>query len=157
MVAKKKDVVDEEKLVADLLTRLFDLTGVPVSFDVMVAPESINVDLTSTDPALLIGRKGANLAALNRWLSTAIFNKVGDRRTVVVDIDNWRASHEDRLIAMARKLAQRAKFSHQPQMISMLTPAERRIIHTALTDNPDVETYSEGEGSSRYLVIKPRD
>ena len=146
----------DSKLIKDLITQLFTLAGLNASATVEKGDGAWNVSLESDDTAILIGKRGQNLASLNRWLSSAVYAKIGEKFPIKVDVDNWRGHHEERLVAMALKLAQKAKFSGQPQKVTNLTPIERRVIHTALTDNSDVETFSEGVEPNRYLVINPK-
>ncbi len=149
-------VEENINLIQDLMTQLFTLAGLDAKAKVEKGEGSWNVALESDDTAILIGKRGQNLASLNRWLSSAVFSKTGDKLPIKVDVDNWRGHHEERLVEMALKLAQKAKFSGQPQKVTNLTPLERRVIHTALTGNDDVETFSEGSEPNRYLVISPK-
>jgi spoIIIJ-associated protein len=58
---------------------------------------------------------------------------------------------------MALSAAQKAKFSNQAQALPTMNSAERRMIHLALADNPEVTTESEGEGGYRRVVVKPKE
>ena len=75
---------------------------------------------------------------------------------IVVDVGDWREKREEQLRRMALSAAQRVKFSKESVAMSYLNSAERRIIHIALAENPDVETRSEGEKRERRLVIEPK-
>ena len=75
---------------------------------------------------------------------------------IVVDVSNWREKEEERLISLATITAQRAKDTGEVQYLYNLTPAQRRVIHLTLSENPGVSTESQGEGKDRYLAITPK-
>ena len=56
---------------------------------------------------------------------------------------------------MAENVAQKVIETGNEEFLYNLTPSERRVIHTYLTQNENIETVSEGEGDERYLIIKP--
>lgn len=113
------------------------------------------VDIASEDSSLLIGKYGANLESLQFILAVRIKTITGDENfELAVDIDNWRQQKEDRLEKMALSVAEKVKETGNPESLYNLKPSERRIIHSILTDDPQVTTISEGEGAGRYLVIK---
>ena len=68
----------------------------------------------------------------------------------------YRARRARKLTEFAKELAAEVGKTGQEAITDALNPMERRIIHTALVDHPDVETYSEGDEPNRYVVITPR-
>lgn len=118
--------------------------------------DQIVVNIESKKPALLIGFRGENLQALQLIIGLIFHQQTGVWWTLLVDVDNWQKKRQEELVAAAYRLAQKAKFSNQTQTISHLLPRERRIIHIALADHPDVVTESQGEESDRKLLIKPK-
>ncbi len=118
--------------------------------------EGIVVDIKTPNPALLIGFRGYNLQALQFLLGLLLYQRTGQWWPVLVDVDGWWQKREHDLIAQAQKLAQKAKFSRKPQVLTNLSPRERRLIHLTLASHPDVTTQSQGEGANRQLLIIPK-
>lgn len=110
---------------------------------------------SSREAGLLIGAHGATLQAIQSFIAMAVKQKTGDWVRVVVDIGDWRQKHEEHLSALAHQAAERAKQTGEPQPLYNLTPAQRRVVHMALTKEEGVVSESEGEGADRYLVVKP--
>lgn len=119
---------------------------------------TIRLCIDSPDSAILIGRKGKTLAALqyliNRMITTGDDSDKADR--ILVDIEGYLDRRRDSLEDLAQRLAQRAKETGKRVRLKPLDPQERRIIHMALQDDPDVETYSVGNASVRSVIIQPK-
>lgn len=117
----------------------------------------INVD--SPDSALLIGRKGKNLEALqyliNRMMTAGELSETGER--FIVDVEHYLDRRRESLEDMARQLAQKAKETGRDVRVKPLSPQERRIIHMTLQDDPDVRTFSLGTATMRHVVISPKN
>jgi spoIIIJ-associated protein len=115
-----------------------------------------HVAIETTDSGILIGYHGENVYALQLILSLIVYKKTNQWQRLVLDIGDWRKKREEQLKRMALGAAQRVKFSQEPVIMPYLNSVERRIIHLALAENPDVTTRSEGESRERRLVIEPR-
>ncbi len=89
-------------------------------------------------------------------MSFLIHKSLGSWVKVMVNVGDYRQRREEQLKKLAMTLAMKVKFSGEAQTVPNLSPAERRIVHIALTDHPDVCSESEGEGRDRQLVIKPK-
>ena len=79
----------------------------------------------------------------------------GDLR-VRVDVGGFRKRQADTLTKLAERLAVQVAKSGEPHELQPMPPAERRVIHIALKENPDVMSESVGEGAARRLIIRPR-
>jgi spoIIIJ-associated protein len=120
-------------------------------------PGEISVEIRGVGLGLLIGRHGATLDAL-QMLASVVANSGYERGArITVDAEKYRARRTEMLHKLAIQQADKAKESQQEVVIPDLKPFERRIIHLALKDDPEVETYSEGEGDDRCIVISPRN
>ena len=127
--------------------------------DVTVASQEdgrYEVKLQSDQPNLLIGYHGQTLSALQLILGLAIQKETSLWVPITVDVGSYREHREEQLRRLAINIAQRVRFSGQPQSISRLSAAERRIVHLALAEDEMIETISEGEGPDRHLVIRPK-
>jgi spoIIIJ-associated protein len=72
---------------------------------------------------------------------------------IIVNVGDYRQRREATLSQLAKNAAQRVAFSGEPYVFDSLSPSERRVVHLALQDNPQVTTYSQGDGRNRQLVV----
>ena len=114
------------------------------------------LDITGDDLAVLIGRHGKTLDALQFLVSAITVRTIGYRYPVVVDIEGYKGRQRQKLESIARSSANRAASQNRSIKLRPMTPYERRIVHITLRDDDRVETASEGEGSARHVVILPR-
>ncbi len=116
----------------------------------------IVLDVHTDNNALLIGRKGQTLEALE-YLVTRIAGERpgGEGPHIVVDIEAYRERRRKTLQDMALRLGEKAKRQRKTVTVDALSAADRRVIHAALQDDPWVTTRSLGQGSYRRLLIIP--
>ncbi|MCW5876781.1 MAG: Jag N-terminal domain-containing protein [Anaerolineales bacterium] len=120
-------------------------------------PEApVMVDITGGDLSFLIGRQAETLQALQLITRLIVGKEVGHAAHIIIDVENYRKRREDSLRQLAQRMAQQAVSSGRRQNLEPMSPAERRIIHIALRDNPEVTTESTGEEPRRKVVIVPR-
>ena len=113
------------------------------------------LDITGDDLAVLIGRHGKTLDALQFIVSAITVRSIGYRFPVIVDVEGYKSRQRQKIEALARSSAKKAIAQQRSIKLRPMTPYERRIIHIALRDDPRVNTGSEGEGSARHVVIVP--
>ncbi|MCS6950858.1 MAG: protein jag [bacterium] len=110
----------------------------------------------------LVGRdaqrfEGPQLDAL-QYVLNIIINKRYDKETrVILDVGDYRKQRAEKLRRMALEIAKQVKERGEEAVLDPLNAIERRVIHHALMDDPDVYTYSEGEEPERRVVISPRN
>ena len=114
------------------------------------------LDISGDDMAVLIGRHGKTLDALQFIVSMITVRTIGFRYPVVVDVEGYKNRQRQKLESIAHSSANRAASQHRKVGLRPMNPYERRIIHIALRDDDRVETVSEGEGSARHVVVVPR-
>ena len=157
------DLTDEElDRVAD--TAIDALQGILKHFDVgeVTIDEyegdegELILDITGDNLAILIGRHGKTLDALQFIISAITARTLGFRYPVVVDVEGYKNRQRQKLESIAHSAAQRAASQHRSVKLRPMTPYERRIVHLALRGNDAVETASEGEGNARHVVVIPR-
>ena len=112
------------------------------------------LDIVGQDLAVLIGRYGKNLDALQQLTSSIVNRKLGFKYSIVIDVEGYKSRRRAKLESIAESGAARAIKRHGEVRLHPMSPAERRIIHITLLDNPEVETFSEGEGPNRRVVIR---
>lgn len=118
--------------------------------------KTVNIEIAGDDTAVLIGRRGDTLDAI-QYLTGLVVNKGSDDYTkIMVDAENYRRKREITLEKLARRLANNVIKSGKPIKLEPMNPYERRILHAALQSNPKVETYSEGVDPKRCVVIRKK-
>ncbi len=140
----------------EVANEVLRLMGVDVSAQAAeIGEEEVRVDLSGADIALVIGKHGDTLDAL-QLLVAIIANRQSEASArVVLDAEGYRDRRRRSLEATAFAHAARAKQTKREVVIRDLKAYERRVVHLVLRDDPGVETYSEGEGRHRNLVISP--
>ena len=113
------------------------------------------LDITGDDLAVLIGRHGKTLDALQFIISSITARTMGFRYPVVVDVEGYKGRQRQKLENLAFSTAKRALSQNRSVKMRPMTPYERRIVHIALREFDGVSTASEGEGSSRHVVVVP--
>lgn len=111
------------------------------------------LDVTGGDLAVLIGRHGRTLDALQMVVSSLMSSTLRFHYPVVVDIEGYKTRRKDKLRSLARSAAARAKRQHSRVSLPPMNAYERRLIHIALAEDDGVTTHSEGEEPSRRVVI----
>lgn len=136
---------------------LMSILGVNAVAELTSEDDKIEINVTSTDSNKVIGRHGDVLDAI-QCLAGAVAN-IGreDYKKVVVDCENYRAGREKTLVELAGRLAKKAVEKQRRVSLEPMNPYERRIIHSALIDNPDVKTVSSGKEPARFVVIIPNN
>jgi spoIIIJ-associated protein len=112
--------------------------------------------LNDDEQGLLIGRRGETLSALQYILNLIVNHQTRSHSLFGVDVEGYRRRRETALGDLARRIADRVRQNGQAMTLEPMPPAERRIVHIALADDPDVETISIGEGDARKVAITPK-
>lgn len=157
VVAEQPEVADDPVAVARRVTAsVLDAMGMGAS--VTARPEDGGVYVTVTGPQLapLIGRHGQTLEALDLLVNLMTARRLGRRVPVAVDAERYRERRRETLEALTRRVVSRVQRGGQPAPLDPMPASERRFIHTMLADDPNVTTYSEGDGADRHIVIAPR-
>ena len=115
--------------------------------------EVLNVELSGDDMGILIGKRGQTLDSL-QYLTSLVVNKGKSGYTrVKVDTENYRSRRKETLENLAKNIAFKVKRTRRPVFLEPMNPYERRIIHSALQNDPYVTTHSEGEEPYRKVVV----
>ena len=139
------------------LKELTHLMGVEVSIEVGTDAEgNVFANMTGDTLGILIGRRGETLDAL-QYLTSLKVNRGQEGYTrVTLDTENYRAKREEALTRLANRMANRAIKTGRKVSLEPMNPYERRILHSALQANDQVDTHSEGEEPNRHVVITLR-
>ena len=151
---EKSDFEDE---VVTFIATLLEKMSYPSTVQVNYRDNAkIGVEIISDDSAIVIGRKGKNLDAIQLLVNVfAGQRKMGTK--VVVDSENYRLRHEENLVRLAFRSAEQVMRSGRSRLLEPMNPFERRLIHTALNTMEGVTTKSEGEGLYKQVRISIDD
>jgi spoIIIJ-associated protein len=140
------------------LENILDAMGLDHKMELRTADngKEIYFSVQSSQNALLIGREGRTLLALQYLLRNYLSNFVQTSIRVSLDIANYHENHKKQLEILATKTAKEVVQTKIPVKLDPMNAFDRRIIHTKLSEWRDVITESEGEGENRALVIKPK-
>ena len=119
--------------------------------------EKIIINLQSASAKGIIGRRGEVIDALQTLAGAVANTGRKSYKRVVVDFENYRERREETLQRVAEKFAAKAVRQGRRVRLEPMNPYERRIVHSALMNNPDVTTHSEGKEPGRFVVITPKN
>ncbi len=129
-----------------------------VNLTVEVTLEDDVIELTvpaSEESSVLIGRGGETLRSLQYMVSTALRNKNAELVRVNVDVADYKKQRADKIVEQAREWIEEVRKTGDSH-VAHLNPADRRVVHRLATEYDDIETFSEGEGRERVLIIAQR-
>ena len=115
--------------------------------------DELILDITGGDLAVLIGRHGRTLDALQMVVSSLMSSTLRFHYPVVVDVEGYKKRRKEKLRGIALSAASRAKRQHSKVSLPPMNAYERRLVHLALVDDDEVTTHSEGEDPSRHVVV----
>jgi spoIIIJ-associated protein len=140
----------------ELLERILELMGEKAKvlgrFD---EEDRLSLGIDAEDPGLLIGKQGQTLEALQYLLTKMIAKKARRKVRVFIDIESYRARHQEALTQLALKSGEKAKKSGKPITLNPMNPHDRRIVHLALQGDKEIKTMSRGEGLYKKVVVYP--
>lgn len=149
-----KSAVDDAKyFVSELLTKI----GLTYELNVKIDANVITLDVSGEKMGLLIGKRGDTLDAIQMLAGLYVNrNKSNPYIKVNIDTENYRKKREETLVRLAHGLARSVIRDKKSVTLEPMTANERRIIHSALQNNPKIKTYSVGEEPNRRMVVSLR-
>jgi len=145
-----------ETVARKFLNDVFSKMDIQCDIEIKDKGDILKVILSGPQMGILIGYRGETLDSLQYLLSLIVNkeNKEAEYKKVVLDTENYRQKREETLIKLANRLAYKARRYNKSIVLEPMNPYERRIIHSALQDHPDVNTHSEGDEPYRKVVIE---
>jgi spoIIIJ-associated protein len=139
-----------------LVVRLLGALRVEGRVDVREDDDVVTATVSGPDVALLIGRHGQTIDAV-QYLLNAIAHRQhgGDRKEVVVDAAGYRERRRATLESLAVRTAQQVRATGEAVELEPMTAVERKVVHVKLKELEGVETTSEGTEPNRYVVVLP--
>ena len=149
------EVTDETKeAVSTFLKDALKAMGMEVEIALDIDEDgSLSINMSGPNMGILIGKRGQTLDSL-QYLANRVANKHQSGYVrVKLDTENYRARREETLKHLAKNIAHKVKRNRRPVALEPMNPYERRIIHSALQNDPYVTTHSEGEEPYRKVVV----
>ncbi len=142
---------------AEFVDGLLEILKISAVSEIVSEDTHVEIEIKTTNSSRVIGKRGDVLDAI-QTLAGAVAN-IGrdDYKKVVVDCENYRKQREETLKTLAEKLAKKAVEKGRKMTLEPMNPYERRIIHSALADNAEVKTVSEGKEPNRYIAVIPNN
>lgn len=150
------NLISAQKKVKEELDEILKLMGMEAEVATSLEGTKVVADIKSENGAVLIGKKGQTLNALQLIVNLIVNRDEKTRTKVIVDTESYRQRREKALVEMAREVADEVKSKGKPRELEPMNPNERRVIHLALKNDKDVETTSKGEGNFRRVVVSPK-
>ena len=160
---KKESAIAE--VAKGVLEALLTMMGVTASVVPQVRPiveeekgatAPIAFDIEGDDLGILIGRRGQTLSCLQYIVRLIVGHQTEAWMPIIVDVEGYKQRRYEALRALAWRMAEQVKARGVPFTLEPMSAYERRIVHLALVDHPDVTTQSIGEGEARKVVILPK-
>jgi spoIIIJ-associated protein len=139
--------------VQDVVTAM----GLTLTARVEETPEATRINLEGEDGGVLIRRGGEGLQALQHVVATTFRKQLGEDSRIVIDCNGFRRDKDAELRQMAQFMASKARSSGMPQEMGPLNPYERRIVHLAIAEDPDVTSESIGDAFMKTVIISLKD
>jgi spoIIIJ-associated protein len=149
MQASVSDVKKAQDIVSNFLGKL----NVSAKAHVFAVEEYLKIEIDGSDAPILIGRDGETLQAIRQIISIMIRRQIDADVVVMVDIADYLARKEQRMIELAKKAAAQFDKTNEPQDLPPMNSYERRLVHSWLTDAGYLSE-SAGEGYERHIVVK---
>jgi spoIIIJ-associated protein len=152
------DLEEQADAMADFVEELLERMGVDAIAEPTTHRGHVYVDIVDgpeDDMALLIGRHGQTLDAIQELARTAVGRRLDDRIRVLIDVGDYRKRAEDRLVEHAREIAERVDKTGEEERLDPMNAYERKLVHDVVAEFDGLESVSEGADPDRFVVIKP--
>lgn len=157
----QREVFEQAQTVLETLLELMDLPATVTMSEAFTVVDdggetaSVGLNIEGEDLGILIGRRGQTMVSLQHILRLILSSTQQIKMPIVLDVEGYKERRCEGLRALANRLADQVKARKAPFTMEPMTAFERRIIHLALADHPDVITESTGIGEGRKVVILP--
>lgn len=150
------DPEEAKRRAVDFLKEMFRVMEMNVEIRAEFAEDTLSVEIEGEDMGLLIGKRGQTLDSL-QYLTSLVVNKgKASYVRVKLDTEDYRSRRKATLENLAKNIAMKVKKTRRPVFLEPMNPYERRIIHSALQNDPYVTTHSEGDEPNRRVVVTPK-
>ena len=153
-VINYNDIIDYIK---ELINEITKLMGINVNLEIRRREENITIKIFSDHNAVLIGKNGYTIQALQTIIRQIIYNKINYNISIILDVENYKEKKIKNIEYLAKKTAREVAKTKVEAKLDSMNSYERRIVHSILADDKYVYTESIGEEPDRCVVIKPKE
>lgn len=144
---------DIAEFLENYLKTYFNGLHLDVEIDVEQLNDSFKIMLNAENNAILIGKNGQTLQALNTVVRSAVSSTFKKRVHVLIDINNYKQDRYAKVKMMAKRIAKTVQRTKVSAVLDPMPNDERKVVHQYLTGMDHIRTESEGEGKNRRLHI----
>lgn len=151
------DLEEQADAIADFVEELLERMGIDAIAEPTTRRGRVYVDIVDgpeDDMALLIGRHGQTLEAIQELARTAVGRRLDNRIRVLVDVGDYRKRQEDRLVEQAREVAERVQRTGTEEQLDPMNAYERKLVHDVVAEFEGLESVSEGVDPDRFVVVR---
>ena len=145
---------DLEFAVVEFLEKVIEKMGFSADVQVSFREEhKLGLQINSEHSAILIGRRGKNLDALQLLVNVIAGRIIDDNYRIIIDSENYRVRREESLVRLAKKVGDQVRRTKGSRLLEPMNPFERRLIHTTLNGMDNIDTKSEGDGLYKQVRV----
>lgn len=148
------DIIDSIK---EQLQEITKLMGITTNFEVRRRDDNITIKLFSDHNAVLIGKNGTTIEALQTIIRQIIHTETKNFVPIILDVENYKDKKNQNIEYLAKKVAREVAKTKVATKLDSMNSYERRIVHSVLSENKYVYTESIGEEPNRCVIIKPKE
>ncbi len=138
----------------DYIKRCLHALGIEGSTEAKYEDGVIKLNIVTSRNKNVIGRNGDTLRSINELTRSACFNRFGGHYRILLNCDGYKETKYSKFVSVARRYARDVQRTHETIILDPMTSDERRIIHQALSDMPNIKTQSLGTGHKRHVTIQ---
>jgi len=153
-IVKKEDV---KKYLKDYIKDLSTNMGLTINAEIREKENAYEIMLISDNNPILIGKNGKTIHAIQLLLHQALSNQIGFNIHVTVDVSNYKDKKVKRLEREVKKIMREVEKTKIEAKLDPMNSYERRLVHTIVSENENLETESFGENPNRYVVIRHKE
>ena len=151
---KAMTLIDLVEKIKEYLEEVIKNLGMEANFETSVRDRKINIGMYSDNNAILIGKNGQTLKALETLVKQKIMNEYRTSIYINIDVENYKEKRIQNLESLAKKTAREVRSTKVEATLENMNSFERRVVHNVLTNFKGVTTTSEGEEPNRHVIIK---
>lgn len=147
--------MEEKNAIKETISELLGKMNIPGEVSVESLEDDIIANIRTEEAGFLIGQSGKNLEAF-QYLARAMVNKKNENQAhFIIDVNNYRRSKIESLKELAKNIAKQTLMERVSITLRPMPAFERRVIHLALFNHPNIKTESIGDGVERRIVVRP--
>lgn len=148
---------DVQNYIKETISEILKLMGIETNFEVRRRDKSISIKLFSNNNAILIGKNGRTIGALQTIIRQIVSNQINEKLSILLDVENYKEKKEKNIEYLAKKTAREVAKTKVEVTMDSMNSYERRIVHSILANDKYVYTESIGEEPNRCVVIKLKE